>query len=172
MRTTLYLLFGYPGAGKTTTAKIIEGLTGATRLSSDEVRLQLFPNPQFTAQEHAEVYTYLNSKCRRLLTEGKSVIYDANLNRRAHRQEKYDIAKGLNAETVLFWIKTPRKLAKERAVGLERSHFVPQHETANEMFERIAGVIEPPDTTEATITLDGTHISQEEIKDALKQATA
>lgn len=164
---TLYLLIGYPGAGKTTTAKIIAELTGAKRLSSDEMRLKLFAQPQFSEAEHQKLYTHLNTRCQDLLKAGSSVIYDANLNRYEHRQEKYDIANQLGVKTVLIWVKTPKALAKERATHKERSRFIPKHETAPAMFDRIANIIEPPKADETAVIIDGTHITKEAVQDAI-----
>jgi predicted kinase len=171
-QATLYLLCGYPGAGKTTAAKLIEKLTGATRLSSDEVRLQLFPKPTFNHQEHAALYGYLDTTCYDLLKQQKSVIYDANLNRLTHRQEKYAMAQELGVNTVLIWVKTPKELAKSRAIQNERAHLIPSGETANQMFERVAGAIEPPTPDESAIIVEGTTITQQQVKDALEQAAA
>lgn len=164
---TLYLLIGYPGAGKTTAAKLIAELTGANRLSSDEVRLQLFAKPKFSEAEHQKLYAHLNTRCQDLLQAGTSVIYDANLNRYEHRQEKYDIAHKLGVKTVLIWVKTPRPLAKERATHTERARFIPQHETAPAMFDRIADIIEPPKPHESAVIIDGTHITRQAVIDAI-----
>jgi predicted kinase len=171
-QTTLYLLCGYPGAGKTTTAKLIEELTGAIRLSSDEARLQLFPKPTFSPQEHTALYRYLDTTCSDLLKQQKSVIYDANLNRLKHRQEKYIIAQKLGVNAVLIWIKTPKELAKSRAAQNERAHLIPSGETAHQMFDRVAEAIEPPTPEESAIIIEGTNITQQQVKDALEQATA
>lgn len=165
---TLYLLIGYPGAGKTTTAKLIADLTGAMRLSSDEIRLQLFKKPEFSQSEHQQLYAYLNEKCELLLKEGKGVIYDANLNRYEHRQEKYAIARKLGAKTILIWVKTPKPVAKERATHKDRSRYIPLHETASAMFERIADIIESPKSHETAVIIDGTHITRQAVEDAIK----
>lgn len=163
----LYLMLGYPGAGKTTAAKVIAELTGAVRLSSDEFRLKLFPNPTFTQAEHDELYRTLDGETERLLGAGKTVIYDANLNRYRHRQDKYEICKRTGAMPKLLWLQTPRNIAKERAVHESRSHLIPPGETPAHMFERIVEVIEEPTPSEHPVPLDGTKITPEYIKAAL-----
>jgi predicted kinase len=161
--TTLYMMMGYPGAGKSTTAAIIADLTGAVHLHSDQLRLELFPNPAFTQEEHAELYRVLDEKTAALLKEGKSVIYDANLNRYQHRQEKYDICEATGAKSILLWVKTPQAIAKDRATHFSRAVFVPQHETPAAMFDRIANIIEEPGTDEPYIEVDGTKVTKEYI---------
>lgn len=167
---TLYLMVGYPGAGKTTVAGLISQLTGAVHLSSDQARIELFPKPKFSQTEHDKLYDYLDKKTEELLSQGKSVIYDANLNRYQHRHDKYEICKRTDATPVLVWVQTNKTLAKERAVHESRAHLVPGHETAHDMFDRIADIIEPPHSDEQPIIIDGTEVSSELIAGALKLA--
>lgn len=163
----LYLMMGYPGAGKTTAAEVIQQITDAVHLSSDKMRLEVAPKPVFSATEHDQLYTKLNQSTEELLAEGKDVIYDANLNRRQHRQEKYDIARRTGAEPVLVWVQTEKTLAKTRALDEKRSHLVPRDETADEMWERIATIIEPPQADEHPVIVDGTKISPDYIRSVL-----
>jgi predicted kinase len=156
-------MFGYPGAGKTTIAKVIAKLTGAVRLSSDEVRLELFPQPTFSEDEHQKLYDTLNERTADLLRQGQSVIYDANLNRYEHRKEKYDICRQLNVQSVLLWVKTPKELSKTRAVHDSRQHLWPKDETPADMFDRIADVVEEPQSSESYVELDGTQITKDYI---------
>ena len=168
MKPTLYLMMGLPGAGKTTAAKCIEKLTHAKRLSSDEARVMIWDNPSFTEQEHQELYLYLNDQTKHLLQAGKTVIYDANLNRYIHRAEKYQLADELDVDVQLIWVKTTKELAKGRRIdSAEHHHLVPKSEDPASMFERIADVIEEPDEDEPYTELDGTKISEEYVKEKL-----
>lgn len=164
---TLYLMLGYPGAGKTTIATMISELTGAVHLSSDSMRLQLFKKPQFTPAEHTALYKALDSRTEALLKSGKDVIYDANLNRRIHRMEKYNICQRSGARSVLVWVQTAKDLAKERATHDARMHLAPKGETLEQMFERIAHIIEEPEADEPFVTIDGTNVSPADVSKAL-----
>lgn len=164
---TLYLMLGYPGAGKTTTAKVIRELTGAEHLSSDALRLELFPNPQFSQAEHDELYKILDTRTERLLREGKDVIYDANLNRQRHRQDKYDICQRTNAKSVLVWVQTSKGLAKQRASTNDRLQLVPHGETLEQMFDRIAEIIEEPTADEPFVSIDGTQVTPDYVAKTL-----
>lgn len=160
-------MLGYPGAGKTTTAEIIAKLTGAVRLTSDQERLKMFSQPEFTPEEHAKLYQALDERTEKLLKNGQSVIYDANLNRHTHRQDKYEICRRVGAKPTLIWLNTPRQLAKDRAVHDSRHHLVPKNETPTDMFERIADIIEPPLPGEEAIELDGTNLDEETVRQIL-----
>jgi len=164
----LYMLLGYPGAGKTTAAKIIEKLSGAHRLTSDEERLKRFSTPHFTESEHTQLYRQLDDETEELLASGQSVIYDANLNRYTHRADKYEICRRTNARAVLIWLDTDRDLSERRSSNIKRQKLWPVGETPQAMFERIANLIEPPRDNETPIILDGSALTLAIIKTVLK----
>lgn len=163
----LYMMMGYPGAGKTTTANVLHELTGAVHLSSDAMRSVLFVEPDFSEQEHATLYEHLDKTTVDLLKAGQDVIYDANLNRLQHRQEKYAICEQAGAEPVLLWLKTPRDMAKERAGHMSRQHLWPPNTTPEQLFEHVANVIEEPGANERYTEVDGTKVTPEYIKELL-----
>ncbi len=170
MGQTLFLMLGYPGAGKTSTAEIIAKLTGAVLLSSDKMRMDMFATPTFGLDEHAKLYKALDQKTEDLLRRGKSVIYDANLNRYQHRQDKYDICNRTGAMPLLLWIQTPKELAKVRAAHVSRLHLWPTHEAPHDMFDRIASVIEEPGKNEPYVPVDGTKVSDDYVANELRKA--
>lgn len=164
---TLFMMFGYPGAGKTTTSKVIHELTGAEHLSSDELRLQLFPNPTYTQKEHDELYQTLDKKTETLLKAGKSVIYDANLNRFQHRLEKYEMCKRTGARPVLLWLQTPLEVARNRAVLRGHHHLVPKDETFESMFDRVSSAIEEPREDEPVYKIESTNLDKNALAEIL-----
>lgn len=164
MNPTLHLLMGLPGSGKTTLAKKLHKLTKATMLSSDDYRIMLFPDPTFSQKEHDSLYAMLDHNVEHLLSAGRSVIYDANLNRKHHRTEKYKLAKKYDANVKLWWVQTPESLAKERRVDEQDPRLVPDGETSERMFERIAVVFEEPTKAEKFITINGKDIKNEDIE--------
>lgn len=163
-KPTLHLLMGLPGAGKSTVARHIETVTGAERLSSDEVRLQLFQRPCFSQSEHDSLYGILDHNVEHLLETGHDVIYDANLNRHHHRQEKYDLAEKYDADVKLWWVDTPRQLAMQRRLDEQDHVLIPEWETPKRMFKRIASILEPPHDDERHVKIDGSEVTQETIE--------
>ena len=157
-KPTLHLLMGLPGAGKTTLAKILQKLTKAARLSSDDYRLIIYPEPTFSQKEHDSLYALIDHSTEHLLEAGHDVIYDANLNRKVHRQEKYELARKFDAEVILWWVKTPKEMAKKRRVDEQDVLLLPEGETPEKMFDRIATILEEPASEESHIEIDGSHI--------------
>lgn len=164
---TLHLLMGLPGAGKTTLAKTIQKITKAARLSSDDYRILIYPEPTFSQKEHDNLYGLLDHSVGHLLEADHDVIYDANLNRRVHRDEKYALAEKYGAKVKLWWVKTPQELAKQRRIDEQDHLLIPEGETPEKMFDRIAEVFEPPGEDENFTVVDGTGITKDKIKELL-----
>jgi predicted kinase len=165
---TLFLMVGYPGAGKTTVAKILHELTGAVHLWADHERSRRFVQPTHSHEENLKLYAALNRETQALLHEGKSVIFDTNFNFRRDREKLRRIAIKEGAQTIVVWLTTDRDLAKQRAVkeshGKETriwGNMPPQH------FERISNNLQPPHGEPNLIELDGTHITPVIVKKAL-----
>lgn len=159
-RATLYMMLGLPGSGKTTTATKLAQLTGAIHLSSDAFRLAIHPKPTFSEAEHAVLYASLDYATELLLAHGIDVIYDANLNRKSHRTDKYEICAKTGARCRLLWVQTSHELAQSRRVADSHHLLRPPYESPEAMFARIAAIFETPDTTlEPYTVLDGTKIT-------------
>lgn len=168
MQPTLYLMVGYPGAGKTTTAKYIHELTGAVHLWADHERNRRFIRPTHSHQENLELYAQLNREVAGLLRDGNSVIFDTNFNFRKDRDRLRQIATDAGARTVVIWLTTDKKLARNRAV---------EHPEPGETrvwgnmpaadFERISSHLEEPADAEHPLKINGTQLTREDVEKVL-----
>ena len=166
-KPVLYLLVGYPGAGKTTAARIIQGKSGAFHIWADHERRKLFTHPTHSKEESKELYDQLNHATDYMLKQGKSVIFDTNFNFRKDRDYLRALAKSHGADTFVVWITTPKALARKRAV--QDSHGQDTRLYGNMSladFERIASHLQPPDEDEKVVKIDGTNL---DTKALLKQ---
>lgn len=161
-------MVGYPGSGKTTTARIIQDLTGAEHIWADHERNKIFARPTHTPHESQELYQRLNAKTDRLLEEGRSVIFDTSFNYVKDRDYMRTIADKHGADLLIIWVKTPLELAKARAL-------TPDHARDNrypvmmspERFAHISGSLEHPAHHEKPVIIDGTRIDRRYVAESL-----
>lgn len=165
---TLYLLVGYPGAGKTTVSRALHKLTGAQHLWADHIRKEQFKGPHYTAQENRKLYESLNHLTDELLAAGTDVIYDTNFNFYKDRQKLRQIAAQNHAQAVLLWVKAPKPIAKERATsGAHKQDSRVLGNMSEADFERLTNHLETPREDERAIIVDGTKVSPEYLASVL-----
>ena len=162
---------GYPGAGKSTAAKIIHKLTGAEHLWADRVRRKMYKQPTYSHQENMHLYTHLNDLASELLSEGKSVIFDTNFNFYRDRQHLRQIASKNKAKVVIVWVQADKQVAKQRATV--DAHLHKHTRVLGNMpikhFERISNNLESPREDEKFVELDGTMIDDDYVEQRLHE---
>ncbi len=163
MQPTLYLTLGYPGSGKTYFAQKFAQHKNFFHLSADRLRLEMFQKPTYTTDEHAAVFRTMDYISSEVLNLGVSVVYDANVNKQFHRDQKRNIASRCNANTELLWFKVPPKLALERCTNREGGDNKYFRKISAEDFERLKDEIEEP-VDEPYNAIDGTIPFNEQLK--------
>jgi len=165
----LYLMVGYPGAGKTTVARWIAERTGAVHLWADVERNRLFTSPTHSEAESNRLYQLLNERTAQLLGQGKSVVFDTNFNHYADRQLLREIADRNKAETLVVWVCTPTATARERAVHSKVVRNGYDFAMTGDQFDAIAAKLEPPrPEDEKIIKIDGTKLDAEDVMRLIK----
>jgi predicted kinase len=165
---TLYMMLGYPGSGKTTTAKIIHELTGATHLWADKIRREMFERPTYSHPENLKLYEHLNQEAAELLAAGNSVIFDTNFNFLRDRKHMREIAAAHKADAKLIWVKTDKEIARERAI--DGAHLQTTRILGNmpdETFNRMSRNLQVPNGNEPYTEIDGTKVTPEYVKNQL-----
>ena len=168
-KPVLYLFVGYPGAGKTTIARIIAQATDAVHLWADDERHTMFKNPTHTKEESQTLYAHLNQITEDLLAEGKSVVFDTNFNYLADREHLRKIAIRHGAAVKTIWVTTPVDFARKRAT--EQSDDQETRIWGNmsaEAFDRMSNRLQPPSDYEHAIEIDGTDIDEQAVKAQLE----
>jgi predicted kinase len=167
-RPKLYIFIGYPGAGKTTVAKLIAEQTGAVHLWADHERHKMFPNPTHSHEESVQLYEYLNHRAAECLAAGEDVVFDTNFNYYEDRQKLREIARINNADEVVIWLNTPLEVARKRAVCVPELINGYMWEMTEEQFENIVSKLEPPRKNEKVIKIDGAKLDPQQALDVLK----
>ena len=168
MQKRLYIFIGYPGAGKTTVARIIAKATGAIHLWVDQERHKMFKQPTHSQAESQQLYDHLNKLTDELLATDKSVVFDTNFNYLKDREHLRKIAIKNNAEVITIWVTTPKALARMRAT--EDSHGKETRiwgNMATEDFDAMSNRLEEPSDYENAVLIDGTNIDPEALKQQL-----
>ena len=166
----LFLMVGYPGAGKTTASRMIHKLCNAEHLWADHVRKEMFTHPTHNHAESIKLYDHLNEVTDTLLGEGKSVIFDTNFNFYKDREKLRAIAAKHGAHAVVVWVTTPKEVARERATrDAHKQETRVLGDMPLEHFERIARNLQEPRPDEDVITLDGQYLELPTVAHALEQ---
>jgi predicted kinase len=94
--------------------------------------------------------------------QGLSVIYDANLNKRIHREQKRQMAARRHAGYQLFWVKTPEELAFKR-LSERKGNDADEVTVTPDVFKRFKAELEQP-VDETFVEVDGQMPYEEQIK--------
>lgn len=130
------MLIGLPASGKTTyaTAKESEGFV---RVSSDDVRHDLFGNGGYTKQEQAQVFGEVNKRIFDALVNGRDVIMDAtNLSRKYRTETINRLPIGVGSITARLFLSPIDRLIKR---NVDRDYAVPE-----DTYERMLKHFDPP----------------------------
>ncbi len=169
-KPTLYLMIGYPGSGKSSFAGKLAAKIGGVRFNTDAMRIAMFGDPtnHHNARSNKIIVGGLSYVAAECLGGGISVIFDSNANQYRYREKKYQAANALGANHALIWIKTPLKVAIQRAATREISKYNDNMDEA--LVRQVASGLEEPKADENVIIIDGTISFDDQFQQFLDQA--
>lgn len=110
----LIVVCGPPGVGKSTVATTLLDEFGGTHLRADEVRAELFDDPEYTAAADAATYEALFERAADALERGEHVVLDAPFADADRREEAENVAWRAGAEFRLLKVKADAERVAER----------------------------------------------------------
>lgn len=143
----LVVVCGLPGVGKTTVSAEIAARIGATRLRSDVVRKELFPDPEYTDAEAWAVYRELVDRARGILERGDPVVLDATFHRAEYRDLVLETARDLGAELRVVKVECEDMVVRERIAAREGD----ASDATVEIYEFFRETYEPLDVSHVVV---------------------
>jgi predicted kinase len=166
----LFILYGFPGSGKTYFARQLCDNIQAAHVQADRIRYELFDEPRYTKQENAVVLQIVNYMVEEFLRAGVSVVYDMNAFRLVQRRALRDIARKSGAVPILMWQQIDadsalnRAMKRDRRKADDRYALQPDYTT----FQRIAGGMQNPESGEEYIVTSGKHVFNTQMNTVLR----
>lgn len=154
---TVYIICGFIGAGKTTFAKKLEKETGALRITKDEWLISLFghdpsiPNYEKYNQQICEIS---RSIVFQFAQKGIDVIIDEGFWAKEERDEMRKQIQSFGAKAVLYYVKTPIEVMRERTLGRNHNFSKDSFNISGEMFDNYLKHWQPPIEDEGCIIVD------------------
>lgn len=154
---TLFLLYGFPGAGKTYFSRQLCEELQAAHVQADRIRYELFESPRYDRQENEIVTHIMEYMCEEFLSSGISVIFDVSTSRFAQRRELRELARKVKANVVLVWFQLDTDSAFSRANN--RDHRKTDDKYAMKIdrtsFENIISRMQNPTINEDYMVISG-----------------
>jgi hypothetical protein len=143
-RSTLVVMVGPPGSGKSHLVGQIAAQLGAAVVSTDAVRKELFPRPRYTPAEMGAVYAECHRRLATGLGSGRVVIFDATNLQERNRKALYQIAERAKAKLVVVSAFAPEAIVRARLAQRLAARTPGDLSDADEVvYERLRKSMEP-----------------------------
>lgn len=158
-KPTLFMLYGFPGSGKTYLAKNLRESIKAAHVHADKIRFQLFEQPRYDRAENEIIDQLMEYMTEEFLDSGVSVVFDANIIKKSQRRMLRDIARRKKAEFMLLWLQIDAESAYTRISQRDRrkSEDKVAQPLDKPLFNELTSKMQNPGLDEDYIVLSGKH---------------
>ncbi len=146
-KSTVYLICGFIGSGKTTFAKKLEEQTGAVKITKDEWSISLIGNdPKIDgyAEWDRKIIDLSRDVAFQLAEKGVDVIIDEGFWERETRDEMRRRADTIGAKVVMYYVETPIEMIRERVLGRNNNLTKESFKISREMLDNYLLQWQPP----------------------------
>lgn len=153
-RPIIVMMYGYPGAGKTSFARQLSEELGLVHLQEDKIRHELF-GAQASDKAVRKVMNYMT---RELLKAGVSLVFDAEVLRTSERTAIRNIAFETKAASLLVWLQVDPETTFMRTAKRDRRKAEDKYadEYTEEEYRQILAYMQNPNL-EDYIVVSGKH---------------
>ena len=151
--STVYLICGFLGAGKTTYSKKLAQNTEALHLNPDDVCMQKYKPQEYENNWEAcfaKTLDFLWQKVASYITQNQDVIFDMGFWSKSSRQNAIAKIKQMGGEPIIHYIYAPDFILKQRL--MTRSGKIAEQNLLN--FEIIKKSFEAPEQDENFVTIN------------------
>lgn len=155
-KSTLFILCGFPYAGKSYVSSQLQQQTDIQIVAIDDIfkakgfdwDSNVLPNES----EWKDIFEESYEQTRQALLDGKNVLYDSTNQTVVSRDKLREVAKSVDADTCVLYIKTPVETVWQR---WEENHNNPQRSVVSrELVQQTIDMFEEPAEIENTIIID------------------
>lgn len=161
---TMFILIGFPGAGKTFFARQFSEHTNAIHINEDRIRYEIYKEPTYSPQEDQAIFGVVNYMLEATLSSKQSVIVDGSNYRLTRRKTLRDMAKKAGYKELIVWVQTDAETAFDRASSRDRRHIDDKYsQSINELtFDRIMRAFKRPHYEEYVV-ISGKHVFRNQL---------
>lgn len=168
---TLFMLFGFPGSGKTFFARQMCEELQAAHVQGDRIRYELFEQPRYDRQENEIISHLMQYMTEEFLQANLSVVFDVNAMRLNQRRELREMSRRLKAKTVLVWFQLDLESSFARVARRDRrkvddKYSMPLDRTT---FETVISAMQNPTPTEDYMVVSGKRTFQTQRSAVMKK---
>lgn len=158
----LFMLYGYPGVGKTYFARQLADDIGGAHIQGDRIRFELFEEPRYDRQENELIMHLMNYMAEEFLKAGIPVVYDTNAMRLSQRRTLRDLARKVKCQSLIVWLQVDLESAFARSSNRDHRKTDDKYaqEMSEEMFQKFTGYMQNPNPTEEYLVISGKHTYQ------------
>lgn len=171
LKPTLFILYGFPGAGKTYFGRQLCDELQAAHINSERIRMELFDDPRYDPPENRIVKQLMTYMIEEFLNAGLSVVADMNSMRLSQRRELRDIARKFKAESILVWFQIDAESSFSRIANRDRrkvddKYSVPLDRTS---FDTMLTGMQNPSASEDYVVVSGKHTFQTQFQGTIRR---
>lgn len=110
----VFLLCGSPGVGKSTVATELNDAIGGKVFATDNIRKELFDDPQYTASESERTYSELWNRAEKTMQEDTTVILDGTFSQKRGRDKLEALCEQHSVPFTILFVTCEESVVKQR----------------------------------------------------------